>query len=330
MRRIKYIVITFLIILLSVIGLWWLAVILLALSLIIFSYNRYAGWLKENKFLDSTIKFICVILLAIFIKVFVFEVYSIPSGSMEDTLLIDDKIVVNKLIYGPVVPRSPSDIPWINALFFRREKTEVEANFSRWKYKRLNGISKVERGDVMVFTFSRNSKKCFIKRCCSLPGDTLQIIDSKIYNNGEMLPETSLIKHNHRPVKPDTLNDIFPWDKNYTWTINNFGPLIIPYVGMTIQLTKENYILYQDMFDYFEDFKPVMKEDKFYIADKEVTEYTFRKNYFFMMGDNRNNSTDSRHRGVIPKEQIIAKAVNIVYPGGDKVSKWKKIFKSVK
>lgn len=348
-----------------VVGLLWLAVCLIFIYLILISYSRAGGWFKKNKLLNSIFLFIGIIVLSIFLKLCFVEIYKIPTGSMEDTILPGDRIVVNKLIYGPVMPRNLIDIPWINIILLFSNRDWKESNNQKWGYNRLNGITKMKAGDVMVTTFSRNSRKYFIKRCTALPGDIIQIINGKIYNNGFLIKEPPLIKHNYElytnrtgmtldriqnlsrleaenlihktvidsvsPViaETDTLKRVFPWEENYPWTIDNFGPFIIPCKGMTIPLTKENYILYQDMFDYHEDFKPVIKGDKFYVGDKEVREYTFRKNYYFMMGDNRHHSFDSRHRGVVPEEQIVGKAVTVIYSRNREAIQWQRIFKAI-
>lgn len=339
-------------------GLWWLSIFILVISFVLLIRFNF-------KWANTTIVLVGIIVFAIFFRLFLFEIYSIPSGSMENTLVPGDKIAVNKLVFGPVLPRSPFDIPWINLLFFLNDKAKEKINAPWWKYKRLNGTSDIERGDVMVFTFSRNSRKCFIKRCVSLPGDTFRIIDGKIFNNENLLEDALTIKHNYQVLdtlnrnfnrelnlsfaevnemnhnnngdsvisiiaQADTLKKIFPWKKDYNWTIDDFGPLVVPYKGMTIPLTKENYILYQDMFDYWEDFKPELKGNKCFVDGKEVKEYTFKKDYYFVMGDNRNNSTDSRYRGVIPQEQIIGKAVTILFSNNWEGFNWYRLFKKIK
>jgi len=124
-----------------------------------------------------------VFLLAVGVKVFIIEIYSIPSGSMENTLVQGDKVLVSKLNYGPKLPRSPLDIPWLNVFFLSGANTYAEADSVHWKYKRLRGFSGVRRNDVIVFQHPVIEKETFIKRCVALPGDTFQIINSDVFIN---------------------------------------------------------------------------------------------------------------------------------------------------
>ena len=129
---------------------------------------------------------ITIILLAVCLRVFVFEIYTIPSGSMVNTLLTGDKILVSKLNYGPKLPRSPFEIPWLNVLFYLNKKTRAKADTTWWKYKRLPGFSGINRGDIIVFQFPGNNKDVFVKRCAALPVDTFQIIDSDVFINNRL------------------------------------------------------------------------------------------------------------------------------------------------
>ena len=127
-----------------------------------------------------------VIILAVCLRVFVFEIYTIPSGSMANTLFPGDKILVSKLNYGAKLPRSPFDIPWLNVVFYLNNKARAKADTTWWKYKRLPGFSEINRGDVIVFQFPGNKNEPFVKRCVALPGDTFQIIDSDVFINNKL------------------------------------------------------------------------------------------------------------------------------------------------
>ncbi|MBW1967529.1 MAG: signal peptidase I [Deltaproteobacteria bacterium] len=130
------------------------------------------------------------LVLALFIRTFVVQAFKIPSGSMKDTLLIGDHILVNKFIYGV---RSP----------FTRELWIPD--------------KKPERGDVVVFIYPLDRKKDFIKRVIGLPGDTIQIINKNVYVNGKLFPDPPGVLHTDPRILPGSVQ---PRD--------NMGPVTVP------------------------------------------------------------------------------------------------------
>ena len=131
--------------------------------------------------------------LALVIRFFLFQAFSIPSGSMEKTLLIGDYLLVNKLSYGI---RNPLD------------------------NKVLIPLGKPQRGDVVVFIFPQDPSKDYIKRVIGLPGDTVQITNKKVLVNGKVF-ETP------RPIYEDTL--IIPAPRSPIESArDNFGPVVVP------------------------------------------------------------------------------------------------------
>jgi signal peptidase I len=122
---------------------------------------------------------------------------------------------------------------------------------------------------------------------------------------------------------------VFPYDTLHKWSRDNYGPVWIPKKGGTLKLTPENYSIYERSIRNYEmnDFR--REGDKFLLNGKEVTEYTFKMDYYWMMGDNRQGSQDSRYWGFVPEDRIVGKAWMIWFSweGGPR---WKRLFNIVK
>jgi signal peptidase I len=115
-------------------------------------------------------------------------------------------------------------------------------------------------------------------------------------------------------IRTDGDSRVNPDDSLFQWTKNNYGPLVIPRKGMTVPMDKHNCFLYEKTIGYFENQPVEWKNDQCYINSHAVTYYTFRHNYFFMMGDNRIGSSDCLDWGFsIPEENITGKAGIVLY-----------------
>jgi signal peptidase I len=363
------------------------------------------------------------IVAATVIRTFAGEMYNIPTGSMEGSLLINDHLCVNKLAYGPRIPMTPLAIPLMhNRIPLTDSKSYTDA--VQWAYSRLPGFGTVQRNDVVVFnapggdtaiadnpemdyyqlcrlygreqvlnnysitTHPVDKRENLIKRCIGLPGDVVQVKDAQVFVNGKAAPQHSQAKHiyivktnGNTPILNDEAelvkvlsnniyaynfaNDeaeaakkagnvvavdlykseaagvaptdagawVFPQDTmHYKWNKDNYGPLRIPKAGATVQLTADNIALYRRIITTYEGNKLEERGDKFYINNKETTSYTFRMDYYWMMGDNRDNSLDSRYWGFVPDDHIVGKAAFVWLSYGDNIFdiRWNRLMRSVK
>jgi signal peptidase I len=127
----------------------------------------------------------------------------------------------------------------------------------------------------------------------------------------------------------DTESSVFPYHANYSWTQDNFGPLWVPQKGATVKLTIDNLPLYKRIIETYEGHSLQVDEEKIYIDGKESDSYTFAMDYFFMMGDNRHNSLDSRFWGFVPEDHIVGKALFIIFSKGEDGIRWDRMFKKI-
>lgn len=105
--------------------------------------------------------------------------------------------------------------------------------------------------------------------------------------------------------------NIFPHDNRYPWNRDNFGPVIVPRKGDSIRLTLLNLCIYQRVIEVYEKNRLEVCQDQIFINGLPAVTYTFKKDYFFVLGDNRHHSRDSRHWGFLPEDHIIGKPVLI-------------------
>jgi signal peptidase I len=144
------------------------------------------------------------------------------------------------------------------------------------------------------------------------------------------MQEKGLLK-SARPILADT-SFYDPAFNSYVvrngWTIDNYGPIWIPKKGATLQLTEQNYAIYERPIRVYEHNNFEMRNGKFFLNGKEVTDYTFKMNYYWMMGDNRHGSQDSRFWGFVPEDRIVGKAA-LIWFSWESGPRWNRLFKRV-
>ncbi len=135
--------------------------------------------------------------------------------------------------------------------------------------------------------------------------------------------------------KADTLNVTYPYNKHYKWNFDNFGPITIPAKGWTVTLDSLTVPMYARAIRDYEHNTLEKKADGYYINGQKAVNYTFKQNYYWMMGDNRHNSLDSRAWGFVPEDHIVGKAL-FTWLSYDKdgsflsTIRWNRIFKGIK
>lgn len=123
--------------------------------------------------------------------------------------------------------------------------------------------------------------------------------------------------------------EVFPNNQSFKWSRDNYGPIWIPKKNMPVQLNDSTYLLYERAIRVYEKNEFFKKDGKFYLNGKEVSSYTFKMNYYWMMGDNRQGSQDSRYWGFVPEDRVVGKAwlIWFSWEGGPR---WKRLFRTVK
>ena len=320
------------------------------------------------------------VVAATIIRWLFFEAFTIPTPSMENSLLVGDFLFVSKLHYGTRTPKTPLQVPLTHQTIWGTNIPSYTDAVQLPQY-RLPGFSEVKRGDVVVFNYPPelqhpvDLKTNYIKRCVGLPGDKLEVKDLQVYANGQAMENPPRMENEYFVATTTAVNEekvfkendiseftsyseglndtipsndqtgylvwttvdiaaklkafdfvkgvtlvkankdfsepqLYPNSPLFKWNRDNYGPVTVPKKGMTVNLTPENIAMYGPVIKNYESNDDVVLEEKaIKIAGKQITSYTFKQDYYFMMGDNRHNSADSRYWGFVPKDHIVGKAV---------------------
>jgi signal peptidase I len=364
------------------------------------------------------------IVAATIIRTFFIEAYTIPTPSMEKSLMVNDYLFVSKMHYGARLPMTPLAIPFVhNTMPIVGGNSYSEA--VKWPYKRLWGFGKVERFDDVVFNFPNgdtvylqdpsqdyysykrmgqqiepdeiitrpvDKKENYIKRCVAIAGDTLQLDRGVLHINGEVIPDFQHQLQQYQVTTNNSFNEdaleeigidpqtdmglapipntyyfnitrkqantlkkefqnvleiqplyaqpgvvrsmgemTYPYDTtNFKWNVDNYGPIYIPKKGATVTIDASNIALYRRIIKNYEGHDLVENGNQILIDGKEAHSYTFGMNYYWLMGDNRHNSADSRYWGFVPEDHVVGKAWFIWMSYDRHGIRWSRLFRSVK
>lgn len=322
---------------------------------------------KSREWIDAIL---FAVIAATIIRTFLMEAFTIPTSSMEKTLLIGDFLFVSKVSYGPRVPNTPLSFPFAHHTLPLTDSVKSYLEWIKLPYMRLPGLGKIKNNDVVVFNYPMedfrpvDKQENYIKRCVGIAGDILQVKDGVLWINNVPLEKPEKMQHKYHvktdgsdfntkrleemnitegskisnqgdfeltltPENAEKIKEfanvssitkevakaerysgyLFPDDTTNKWSVDNYGPIVIPKKDIAMKLNLANIAIYKRVIEVYEHNTVEIKDSGIYINSQKADSYTFKMDYYWMMGDNRHNSADSRFWGFVPEDHIVGKAV---------------------
>lgn len=221
----------------------------------------------QKRFKDFLEGLFVALIAALIIRQFVIQAYTIPTASMEDTLLVGDFLLVNKFVYGMRTP------DWIGIPY-----TDIGFDVP-WVY-RFPAIKDPEPYDVIIFRYPKDTSKDYIKRCIAVGGQSIEVVNKKVYVDSVAFPKPPHMKHIDRRTFRRNQTALFSTFRDLG-SRDNYGPITIP------------------------------------------------EDHYWAMGDNRDNSEDSRVWGFVPHDNIVGQAL-IIYFSWDSNVPWTRFYNKIR
>ena len=251
---------------------------------------RESASVKIKAFLKE---FVIVFGAFLVLNSFVIASFEVPTGSMENEIMTGDFLLVNKFVFGGTTPKT---IPFTST---RIPSFKLPA---LWQVERVAA----GRDEVAPAEFAY-----YLKRCMAVAGDTLQVVNRVVYVNGKPAPVPLNMKFNTPVIKPPGYADSRIFPDGAPFNEDNYGPIVIPKKGDHIALSPASFPAWK-IFIMREGHTAARRGGEIFIDGKAQDSYIVERNYVFGMGDNRDNSLDSRFWGFIPEESVVGTPL-IVY-----------------